>query len=259
MSLRCMRVWNYAVKSAPVDQVTKSKEVRLRQIIAALYRELCRFIYDAWEYAAQDSPAARRTMSELLELRSHLELSLDWAPRGNWLRTIWERAGFLQNGVVFYSMRGKSEGARKGWQFVQPFPIAGPSVDQGIREIRALPACAVAYRVIVGKTTDRQELANRTNASGKPNFCWGRLQMMRASKVEIRAVRRAAAKPRRNRRPIDWLCRRLARWRADWRWRRRTLKPRCSASSLAAWYGSQAGWPCRAPCAGNPARKCIAR
>jgi hypothetical protein len=44
---------------------------------------------------------------------------------------------------------------------VQPSSIAGPPIDQGIREIRAIAACADAYRAIVGRTTERLELASR--------------------------------------------------------------------------------------------------
>jgi hypothetical protein len=150
----------YGVKAAPPEEHATPKELGLRQIIASLYRELSRVIYDAWEYAAQDSPAGRRVMSELLEMRSHLDLGLDWAPPASWLRSIWERAGFLENGVVFYLMRAKRANGGKRWQSIEPFSIIGRPVDQGIREIRALAACADAYRAIVGKTTERQEVAN---------------------------------------------------------------------------------------------------
>lgn len=142
-------------KTATTGEATRAKELAMRQIIAALYRELCRVIYDAWEYAAEESPDGRGTVTELLELRTHLDLALDWAPRASWLRTIWARAGFLHSGVAFYltAANRMSQG-----NHLRPSRIAGPSGDQGLREIRALTACGDAYRVIVGTTKEVQEL-----------------------------------------------------------------------------------------------------
>src|SRR5262249_38651100 len=69
--------------------------------------------------------------------------------------------GFLENGVVFYSMPADGQATHGARRRVRPSPIAGPDFDQGIREIRAIAACADAYRAIVGKTTERQEMALR--------------------------------------------------------------------------------------------------
>jgi energy-coupling factor transporter ATP-binding protein EcfA2 len=139
-------------------EIVKRRAIQL--IITELYRELCRVFYDAWCCASEEAPTARRTLQELLELRTHLDLGLDWAPQPRWLRSIWARAGFLHSGVAFYLVPGLRHAAerRRGWlRPVVPPQIAGPEEDQGLREIRAITACADAYRVIIAEMKEKIE------------------------------------------------------------------------------------------------------
>jgi hypothetical protein len=139
-------------------EIVKKRAVQL--IITELYRELCRVFYDAWCYAAQEAPTARRRLHELLELRTHLDLGLDWAPQPSWLRSIWARAGFLHSGVAFYlvpGLRRGTEGRGRWLRAIMPPQIAGPEEDQGLREIRAITACADAYRVIIAEMKEKIE------------------------------------------------------------------------------------------------------
>jgi hypothetical protein len=130
----------------------------LRQIITALYRHLQAAFYEAWLNAASESPNVRRARRELLELRSHLDLRLDRAPTPDTLRKIWARAGFLHSGVAFYLRRAEFDPVRKRARRRAETPkIAGDADDQGLREIIALATCADAYRVILGRTTEKQQ------------------------------------------------------------------------------------------------------
>jgi hypothetical protein len=100
----------------------------------------------------------------MLELRAHLDLRLDGAPDPDTLRNIWARAGFLNSGVVPY-LRPVSP-ARDGFaakRITVPPSIAGDPGNQGLREIVALAACAEAYWLILGKTSEKISNARRTD------------------------------------------------------------------------------------------------
>ena len=143
------------VEQVEPDEISapKEKERALRQIVTSLYRCLSSAIYDAWLTAAEESHNARRARRELLGLRAHLDLRLERAPDADVLRKIWERAGFVHEGVVFY-LRPMLKSVR-GWKRNSQTPlIAGHKDDQGLREIVALSACAEAYRVILGRTEE---------------------------------------------------------------------------------------------------------
>jgi len=139
--------------AANVEDSKWSKELALPQIINVLYRDVSRMIYRAWLNALQVSPYGRRAERELLELRTHLDLSLDSAPDAVTLRKIWARAGFLHSGVAPYLVPLPRNGG-------QPPPVAGHRDDQGLREILALVSCADAYRVVLGDTKERQQRAS---------------------------------------------------------------------------------------------------
>jgi len=136
----------------------QEKQRALRQIITALYRSLSTAIYDAWLTAAEEASAARRAQRELLGLRAHLDLRLERAPDPDVLRKIWSRAGFLNDGVAFFLRPAVKRGNEFGRDDTIP-AIAGDPDDQGLREIVALSACADAYRVILGKTTETLQSA----------------------------------------------------------------------------------------------------
>jgi hypothetical protein len=125
----------------------------MRGLIAALYRDLCNALVDAWEngvktearrHQGQGRLFSQRPGRELNQLRAHLELRLDEAPNVATLRKMWRRAGFLETGVAryLYPVRWAKDG-REAW----------PS-DQGPREIGALSACALSYLTILGKTNE---------------------------------------------------------------------------------------------------------
>jgi hypothetical protein len=159
------------------------KNGAFRLILGELYRCLSRAIYDAWLNAIDESPDARRRRPELLELRAHLDLTVDRAPDYETLRTIWERAGFLYSGVAYYLTPARLRQGKEERSRVFPVPaIAGDERDQGLREIIALSACADTYNVILGKPTERRRRAqsvarereynlrlSRPAAAGEPN------------------------------------------------------------------------------------------
>jgi len=140
------------------DKKTKEqaqiKDGAFRVILTELYRCLARATYDAWLNAVDESPDARRGRHELLELRVHLDATLDRPTDVETLRSIWERAGFLHSGVVFYLSPVKDDGLRGSRNLPVP-AIAGDTRDQGLREILALSACADSFSVILGKPKER--------------------------------------------------------------------------------------------------------
>jgi hypothetical protein len=141
------------------DETKKQATIKngaFRLILGELYRCLSRAMYDAWLNAIDESPDARRSRSELLELRAHLDLTVDRAPDFETLRTIWDRAGFLHSGVAYYltPARRPTPGDNPTRLFPIP-PIAGDPRDQGLREVIALSACADTYNVILGTPTER--------------------------------------------------------------------------------------------------------
>jgi len=157
----------FGEEARPEEGAELVKKRAIQLIITELYRELCRVFYDAWCYAAEEAPTARRELHELLELRTHLDLALDWAPQPAWLRSIWARAGFLHSGVAFYlvpGLRRAAENRRGLLQPIEPPRIAGPQEDQGLREIRAITACADAYRVIIAEMKERIERTSSDEA-----------------------------------------------------------------------------------------------
>ena len=147
----------------------QEKERALRQIITALYRSLSSAIYDAWLTAAEETSTAGPAESELLGLRAHLDLRLERAPDADVLRKIWDRAGFMYDGVAFY-LRPRKRSAGRWTRNFRPPPVAGNEDDQGLREIVALSACADAYRVILGKTEETLQSAQSAERAQESRF-----------------------------------------------------------------------------------------
>ncbi|WP_284268410.1 hypothetical protein [Bradyrhizobium iriomotense] len=141
------------------DERTKEqaqiKDGAFRVILTELYRCLSRAMYEAWLNALDESPDARRRRHELLELRTHLDVTLDRPTDVEALRSIWERAGFLHSGVAFYLSPVRDRGSPRASRNLPVPAIAGDSRDQGLREILALSACANTFNVILGKPKER--------------------------------------------------------------------------------------------------------
>lgn len=145
----------------------KIKDGAFRVILTELYRCLSRAISEAWLNALDESPDARRRRHELLELRAHLDVTLDRPTDVEALRSIWERAGFLNSGVAFYlTPVSKRREARN-----LPVPsIAGDARDQGLREIVALSACADTFNVILGKPKEKLRRAESAERERQYNL-----------------------------------------------------------------------------------------
>jgi energy-coupling factor transporter ATP-binding protein EcfA2 len=153
-------------KSDEKKSAAFAKDEAMRQLIAALYRELSTQIVMAWRNAAAVARNARVRRQQLLELAEHADLRLDRAPDPEVLHKIWARAGFLESGVAFFLAPDKLNG---GYRL--PPTRGGGATAQGLREIVALSACADAFRVILGKTTERMYnrlAAERSRQTGMP-------------------------------------------------------------------------------------------
>jgi nucleoside-triphosphatase THEP1 len=126
------------------------KERVLRELIASLYRHLCTHIVEAWQNATTQDPSLT---SELRQLRAHLELKLDDAPNVVALRKIWRRSRLLDSGALPH---------------LYPCHAREWPLDQGIREIAALAACANTYLLILGVMEETVSSTTSSIASTRP-------------------------------------------------------------------------------------------
>jgi len=153
------------------EEITKEqariKDGAFRVILTELYRCLSRAISEAWLNALDESPDARRRRHELLELRAHLDVTLDRPTDVEALRALWERAGFLNSGVAFYLTPATST-SKVRYDFIPS--IAGDARDQGLREILALSACADTFNVILGKPKEKVRRAESAERERQYNM-----------------------------------------------------------------------------------------
>ena len=160
--------------------LTEPRERILAQITLGLHRalstELTRAYRSAVRWSAEDRRRGRNDrrawsgdpiIRDRFELAAQLEIELAECPPPSRLREFWQRAGFLESGVLYpqrYAML-QSPFARE-WPTDRP-----PAMDQGLRELVALSTATAMYQRLAGKlvatqaSEDKQSLENERTIS----------------------------------------------------------------------------------------------
>ncbi|MEX2283838.1 MAG: hypothetical protein WEE89_15240 [Gemmatimonadota bacterium] len=135
----------------PEEMATR---VVLEEITLGLHRAVAREFARSFREATRRKTTLNRVRRlEVFEMAAELEVELYDFPSAARLRDLWQRAGFLRDGVLFRP--SYDERARRAM---------APRPDQGLRELVALHTVTEAYRRISGEysqTEDDKQVDNK--------------------------------------------------------------------------------------------------